>query len=338
MDPQEEINQVPAKPVYGKPGLPVIPESIKSQTPKLSGKCPGKAFLLMFILAPVISFVLGVIAHYLGIAVGFVGAWVALIPTLLTSVCGFVNWFLVLFGIAIVFMVYIGYPLLIGYLDGSLVVTGLGKNGKCRNAVIAGFAGLINGVTLYIGHSLMAWIVSKALHPLTFTTIRLESVFNTTIEGTPFWIYLMIGVEFILVLVGGFLGANNEIKTLTFCEKHNVWYGKWKQASFPVTIKEELAQAVLEMNPDYIEHTEKILKDTYPHILLQYRCCPGGADCDMELKANVLWQEQTVDKKGKTTISNQVETWFDVLLPTSFVQVLADKLGLEEVNTKKKSK
>ena len=86
------------------------------------------------------------------------------------------------------------------------------------------------------------------------------------------------------------------------------------------------------------DYSPFVITETYPHILLQYRCCPGGADCDMELKANVLWQEQTVDKKGKTTINNHVETWFDVLLSATFVQVLADKLGLEEVEKKKKSK
>ncbi len=332
----EVINQKPEQ-AYGKPGLPLIPEKIRAHAPKLSGKCPGMAVLLMFILAPIINFVVGIAAHYLGIGVGFVGGIVAAAPTLLTSVCGFINWFLVIFGFVVVVAVYLGYPYLVGFLEGSLVVAGLGKKGLCRNPAVAGLAGLVNGIAVYLGHAAISLITVKALHPLTFTTARLENVFDTTISGTPFWVYLIIGIEFIMLLIGGFSGAKSEIKGSTFCETHQTWYGKWKQAYFPLTIKEELAQAVSEMNPVYLEHTERVTNDTYPHILISYRCCPGGEACDMELKATLSWKERTVDKKGKETITNKSEVWFDTLLQADFVKVLVEKLELDLIEEKKKS-
>jgi hypothetical protein len=333
----EVINQPPEPQQYGKPGLPTIPESIRAHAPKPSGKCPGLAVLLMFIVAPVISLVLGVAAHYLGIAVGFVGGIVAAAPTLLTSVCGFISWFLVIFGFVVVVMVYLGYPYLVGFLNGGLVVANLGKKGLCRNPGVAGLAGLINGVAVYLGHTIIALIVSKTLHPLTFTVERLENIFETGIEGVPVWIYIICFVELVMLVIGGFVGAKNEIKESTFCEKHQTWYGKWKQAQFPLTIKEELAQAVSEMNPVYLEHTERVAKETYPHILIQYRCCPGGDACDMELRATLWWKERTVDKKGKETITNKSEVWFDTLLPADFVKVLVEKLHLDSVQEIKKS-
>jgi len=69
-----------------EPTLPILSTSLLERKPKLSGVCPSKATLLMFLAALPISFVLGVVAHYLGIVVGYVAGAVALIPNYLTSV------------------------------------------------------------------------------------------------------------------------------------------------------------------------------------------------------------------------------------------------------------
>lgn len=341
MDPKEELNNPQAQPVpphLPKPDLPVLPLELLANKPAHSGKCPGKALLLMFLVALPISLVLGVAAHYLGIAAGFIGGVVAALPTLITGICGFVSWLFVIFGIVVVFGVFLGFPFLAGWANGALLVSGLGKKGLCRNLTAVGLAGALNGVFLYLGHALFAWLVSGYLHPITFTVERVENLFNNDIGSIPGLVMVVCGVELILMVVGGYSGARDELKNMTFCEEHQTWYGPWRQLRFPVALIESLAQGLVDKNAEEVEQLEPVTAETYPNLMVQSRCCPSADACDLELFSSLAWQETTVDKNGKATINNKAERWFDILLPSELGRAFETRLGLDKVVVGKKKK
>ena len=331
---QEEPNNQPAQPVYGKPESAYISPDILGKKPELSGICPGKAWLLMLLAALPISFVYGVVAHYVGIAAGFIGGLVALIPNLLTSVCGLISWLFVIFAFGVMATVIFGYPVLMGYINGAYIVVGFGKKGLCRNVGAAGFSAAINGILAYLGHILITLLISNGIQPLTYSLSQLESAFDTNIVGIPGWLIVFCGVELILVVIGAVLGARDELKKSTFCEKHQCWYGAWKQADFPPEINVSLAAAIEAGDVNSLEKFERVAKDAYPRLSIATRSCPKSQDCDWELKATLNWQEQTTDKKGQTTINNKSEDWFDILLPADFGLQLEEKLELSFVEPK----
>ena len=326
----QEINPAPVKPV-----LPALPEELVSKKPTHTGICPGKAKALMFLAALPISFVIGIVAHFVGIAVAFVGSWIALLPTLLTSICGFVSWLFVLIGLAIIFGVYVGYPFLVGMLNGSLIAS-LGKKGLCRNPNAAGWAALLNGIPLYIGHALMSVLVAKQMGIMTFTPAQLESGFNITMSsgGGGVLTYILCAVEFAFLMWGSFTGAKDEIKNSTFCEVHQAWYGNWVNGRYPVTLINQIEQRLTGAVP--LQPLGQIKGDVFPALQFGYRRCPASETCDMEVHAILWWQVTTTDKKGQTKTENQSEVWFDALLPADLGCAMVAELDLKPQDKKKK--
>jgi hypothetical protein len=338
MTNQDKSTSQPIQPVLGKPLLAQLSSDVLLNKPELSGKCPGKAWMLMLLAALPISLVYGIAAHYVGIAVGWLGALVSVIPTLLTSACGFVSWLFVIVGIAIMAVVIFGYPFLVGYLDGAYIVVALGKKGLCRNVGASCFAAAINGIFAYLGHVLITLLVSRGIQPLTYSISQLESAFDTTIVGIPVWMVVLCIVEGIIVLVGAIIGARDELKGSTFCEEHQCWYGKWEAAAYPPEINASLAASIEANDVALIESFEPVANDAFPRLSIQARSCPKGDGCDWEVKATAWWQEQTVDKRGQTTTNNKSEQWFDVLLPSEFGRQLKEKLGIKIIVPEKKKK
>jgi len=338
MEPQEdtkapEIQEIVPTPV--KPALPALPEELVSKKPTHTGICPGRAKVLMFLVALPISLVVGMVAHFVGIAVAFVGTWIAVLPTLLTSICGFISWLFVLAGLAIILGVFVGYPFLVGMGNGTLVAV-LGKKGLCRNPTTAAWAGLLNAFPLYVGHALMSVLVARRMGILTFTPGQIESTLGINLgsRGGSIFIMILCVIEFAFLLWGSFSGAKLEIKDSTFCEEHQAWYGKWVNGRYPVSLIERVEQRLTQgitLNPGV-----KVKDDTYPALVLSYRRCPASEACDMEMKATLWWQETTTDKKGKTTTNNKSELWFDALLPADLGCAIAAELDLKPEEKKKK--
>ncbi len=328
MTNQEELNDQSIQPVFGKPFITPLTADVLANKPKLSGICPGKAWALMLLAALPISLVYGVVAHYVGIAAGFVGGIVALIPNLLTSFCGLISWVFLIFAFAVMAMVILGYPFLAGYLNGMFIVAGLGKKGLCRNVNVAGFAAVINGIVAYFGHVLLTLLISKTIQPLTYSVSQLESAFDTTIVGIPGWLVVFGFIELILVVVGAVTGAREGIKENTFCEEHQCWYGAWTSGNFSPDINTSLAAAIEAGDASLLESFEQISKAAFPRLSIQTRTCPKSEDCDWELKATLSWQEQTTDKKGQTTTNDKSEQWFGILVPSDFGHQLKDQLKL----------
>ena len=342
MKPKEELINISGTQEKGlqpaKPELPVLPEELTSNKPSHTGICPRKAKTLMFLAALPISLVVGMAAHFVGTAAAFLGTWVAVLPTLLTSVCGFVSWLFVLVGIAIVLGVFVGYPFLAGYLNGKLVAT-LGRKGFCRNPKTAGWAGLLNGIPLYLGHVIMSFLVTHQLAIMTFTPAQLESTFDIdmAVRGGAVLTSILCAVEFAFLLWGSFTGARDEIKDSTFCETHQAWYGKWVQGRYPATVISQLAQRLTE--PVYIQPVHQVKAQVNPALNIAYRCCPVGEDCEMELKATLWWQQTSVDKNGQQKTDNLSELWFDMLIPAELGRgIIVMELDLKPQDKKKKKK
>ena len=62
-----------------EPTVPSLSAQILERKPKLSGACPSRSLALMFGAGLPLAVVAGVVAHYLGILVGWLGAYSLLI-------------------------------------------------------------------------------------------------------------------------------------------------------------------------------------------------------------------------------------------------------------------
>ncbi|MCJ7695635.1 MAG: hypothetical protein MUO40_09425, partial [Anaerolineaceae bacterium] len=123
-----------------------------------------------------------------------------------------------------------------------------------------------------------------------------------------------------------------------FCEEHQKWYSKWKQAVFSVGSIEPITLAIQENDPQFLDPVVLVAGDTYPHVIIKSRSCPTSSDCDLELKGDVFWQIDKVDKKGQKTKETKSKAWFDVMAPAAFGHQVEEKLGLKEVISKKEGK
>ncbi|MCJ7694647.1 MAG: hypothetical protein MUO40_04395, partial [Anaerolineaceae bacterium] len=244
-----------------EPLLPGLPESFLAKKPHLSGACPSKATLLMYLAGLPISLVIGALAHYVGIGVGYVAGIVATLPNLLASVCGVVLCAFAIFAIIVVLGAFLGYPFFVGYLGGT-VVGELGKKGLCRNAKVAAWAGLLNAIFIYLGHSIVAFLSYRGLHPMTVTVKMFEDIFDVSINGTPWWITLLVVIEFAMLLIGAYQGGKQTITEAVFCEEHQKWYSKWKQAVFSVGSIEPITLAIQENDPQFLDPVVLVAGDT----------------------------------------------------------------------------
>jgi len=283
----------------------------------------------MFLAALPISLILGVVAHYLGIIVGYLAGLVALIPNLLTAICGVLLCVFGIFAFLVILAVFFGYPFIVGMAGGEIVGQ-LGKKGHCRNPRVAGWAGALNSILIYLGHSIVALVSYGGFHPMTVTTKMFEDLFDTVIRGTPWWMTVLVALEFAMVIIGAAYRANEVIGESAYCETHSVWYAKWKQGRFSVEAAEALAIALQTQNARELETTVQMEEESYPHLIIKTRGCPSSPSCDVEIAGTAFWQEIKVDKKGKTSTETKSKPWFDVMVPGIFGYALEKTLALHE--------
>lgn len=324
-------------PVGVEPMLPDLPVDFMANKPKLSGACPSKATLLMFLAAIPISFGVGVAAHYVGIAVGYVAGLVALLPNLLASVCGFMLCMFVVFAFIVLLAAFLGYPLFVGYLNG-IIVAELGKKGLCRNPKAAAWAGLWNGIFVFAGHAFICMLLTRTIYSMTISKEMIENAFDTTLGEAPWlWVVLAI-IEFVMVLIGGYQGGKQTITEAAFCETHQKWYTPWRQGIFGIDSKEPVALAIQENEAQFLDNVTLATAEQYPHLVLKTRNCPTSPGCPVEIRGDVFWQVETVNKKGEKTLETRNKTWFDVMADADLAHRMEEKLSLKEVKAEKKAK
>jgi hypothetical protein len=311
-----------------EPTVPVLSQSILERKPRPSGICPPRSLALMFGAGLPISIVVGVIAHYIGILVGWLGGLIAALPNLLFGACGFIACGAVIFALVVIAAVVFGYPIVVGVVAGGIVGE-LGKLGKCRNTHAAGLAGAFNGVIIYAVHALVAFLVTASLHVLTVNTSTLEDLFDVTLDGTPWWMYVLVIIEAIIVIVASAATASGTVGGATFCEEHEVWYGPWREARLPVEHAEPIAQALETGTLQGLEDVARLTSQNFPHLLMRIRRCPTSPSCDVEITGKVVWQEKKVDKKGKESTEQHSKEWFDTMVPPGLGEALEKAMGLD---------
>jgi hypothetical protein len=311
-----------------EPTVPALSQSILEGKPKPSGICPPRALALMFGAGLPISAVVGVAAHYVGILVGWLGGLIAALPNLLLGACGFVACGAIIFALIVIAAVVFGYPLVVGMVTGTIIGR-LGKSANCRNANTAGLAGAVNGVITYATHVLVAFLVYASLHILTVNISTIEELFDVTLAGTPWWMYVLIAIEAIITIASSAVTASGTIEESTFCERHEVWYGPWREARFPVELADPIAQTLEAAALQGLENPTRLTEQVFPHLLIRLRKCPTGPSCDVEIAGKVTWQEKKVDKKGKESTEQHTKEWFDTMVSPGLGEALEKALGLD---------
>jgi hypothetical protein len=321
-----------------EPVVPVINPAILKTKPKPSGACPSKAALLMFLAGPAIAVICGVVAHYLGIAVGWLGGIIAALPTLLTSICGFVMCMGVIFAIIVILAVVFGYPAVVGVVMG-LITAALGKKGNCRNPAAAGLAGALAGIFAYAGHVLIGYLVAGTFSIMTINASDFAEIFDiTSIRGTPWWMFALMVIELAIVVIAAGWSAKDENQNDLFCEPHGVWYDAWKEANYALDLAPAIAETLEASQVRGLENVNFVEATTYPNLKISSRRCPSSTACELQFKVALNWQETTVDKKGQQKTENQVKVWVDTMLTPSLGFAIENALRLDEAKTAKKQK
>jgi len=310
-----------------EPTVPVLSQSILERKPKPSGICPPQALMLMFGAGLPVSAIIGVIGHYVGILVGWLGGLIAALPSLLFGACGVVVCGAVIFALAVIAVVVFGYPVVVGVVNGAIIGQ-LGKSGKCRNTNAAGWAGAFNGIIAYAAHAVVAFLVYASLHILTVDVSTIEDLFDVTLSGTPWWMYVLIVIEAIIVIASSAATASSTIGEATFCEKHGVWYGSWQEGSYLVELAKPIAETLESGALQGLEDVTLLTASVFPHLLIRTRRCPTSLSCDVEIAGKVVWQEKKVDKKGKESTEQHTKEWFDTMVPPSLGEALEEVLSL----------
>ena len=320
-----------------EPLLPDLPAGFLANKPKLSGACPPKATLLMFLAAIPISVVVGMVAHYVGIAVGYLAGLVAMIPSAMASVCGVVLCMFVVFAFIVIIAAFLGYPFVVGYVNG-MIVAELGKKGLCRNDKTAAWAGLWNGLFVFLGHAIICLLLTRTVYSMTVSKELIEGLGNTTLGEQNWFLALLAIIEFVMILIGGYQGGKQTISEAAFCEEHQKWYTPWRQGIFGIDSKEPIALAIQENDTQFLDKVLLTTADQFPHLILKTRNCPECVTCPVEMRGDVFWQIDKVDKQGKVTKENKSRLWFDVMADAEFAHRVEEKLNLKEVKAQKKEK
>ncbi|MBN1935046.1 MAG: hypothetical protein JW934_10295 [Anaerolineae bacterium] len=171
---------------------------------------------------------------------------------------------------------------------------------------------------------------------MTVTTRLLERLFSTTIQGTPWWMTILVIVEFVMVIIGITYRANEAIGESAYCETHRVWYTKWKRGRFSVEVAEAVVACLQTQDAQGLENIAQMEAESYPHLIVQTRGCPSGPICDVEITGTAFWQVTTVDKRGKSSTETKSKSWFDVMVPAAFGYAMERQLGLQENPAKKR--
>lgn len=320
--------------------LPILSESLREHKPKLSGACPLKAIPLMFLVPLPISLILGGAAHYLGIVIGNIAEFLASVPQYLGGGVIVVIAVLVLVCIGVL-AAFIFYAIIVGAIGGSIVGQ-LSKKGHCRNPVVVGWAGFLNGIVIYLGHLLLTLRSSPGISPvtigefspMTITIEMFEHLIDKGISGTPWWMIALVIIEFAIVVFSAIAIAYSNLVESNYCEAHGRWYTDWKENCFPINTAETIAKALHAQDAREIESIEHQDKKNFPHLIIKTRTCPSNQSCDIEIAGTLFWLEITTDKKGNTSQKQKSQLWFDVMMPAIFGSAFDQAIALEN-NTEK---
>jgi hypothetical protein len=307
-------------PRVGKPAVPNIEGTKeKFKKPDPSGICPTDASVRALGIGLPIAVVIGVLTHYVGLAVG----WVSLVLAglFLRFCCALPA------SVVLILLAGLGYPFFVGFANGYATGS-LAKGGKCRNPGRSGLMGLATGIVAYGVYLAFCYLVTGSLT----ISSKLVDVISTFAEvepsGTPWWMWVAIAIEAAIVLIGSYTGGSQAISENTFCEEHDDWYGEWKEVRLTAAVAEPLAVALATESTQEIGEVATSAEKEYPHLVIKVRKCPTGPSCDVEMAATLVWQVAQ-EQRGKTKYKEEKEEWFDIMIPHGLGASLEEKLFIQ---------
>jgi len=326
---------------------------------QLSGICPAKAIVMMFLFGPFISFILGMAIHYLAFPFSWLNSALwnlgretspdwrtiggAVLIGFLIIVAAVISGFRLAAGLGALFIMYaiilltffligtigpfiifVAFPILIGIIISFLVLR-LAYLGHCRNTIVAGWAGVTNGIFVYAVHIILGLWLNGNPQPMTLS--NLQFLQNTA------WTIVAMATEFVLITAVAYLLVKSLLSRLSYCETHNVWYPrKWKEYRLAGDSHTFLDIALQNLDASWIEKSaqkgEIILLQSevsYPHLAIEFRACPASPSCDWEMRVKRFWQETKKakengkEKESKPSILE--ETKYHTMIPAEFGQV-----------------
>jgi hypothetical protein len=203
---------------------------------------------------------------------------------------------------------------------------------------LAGLAGALTGIFTYAGHVLIGYLVAGSFSIMTINTKTFANAFNTSIEGTPWWMFVLMVIEFFIVVIAAGSQAKQENQDDLFCEPHGVWYDSWKEANYSLDLASAIAGTLEAAQVRGLENVSFLESVTYPYLKIRSRRCPSSTACELQFKAEVNWQETTVNKKGEKSTTNKTKIWVDTMLPPALGFAMEHALRLDEAKTAKKQK
>jgi hypothetical protein len=141
--------------------------------------------------------------------------------------------------------------------------------------------------------------------------------------------FVLMVIEFFIVVIAAGSQAKQENQEDLFCEPHGVWYDSWKEANYSLDLASAIAGTLEAAQVRGLENVSFLDTVTYPYLKIRSRRCPSSTACELQFKAEVNWQETT---------ANKTRVWVDTMLPPALGFAMEGALRLNEAKTAKKQK
>ena len=309
--------------------LPELSPAVLKKTHHWSGICPPQAWAVMLLLGLPLSFGLGLLCKYV---FGFLNIIISLLPLF---IYGLVAWYskfwaivFICFFLALFFFVY---PMILGSLAG--IASGyISKFSHNRNPLIWRGFGLAASLCAYAGYLYIPFSRQQVVYPILASVADITSmgfglqVGYQTLPG----LYIFVAVlEAGLAAYFAFRFASQMAEEETYCETHKTWHAQEKIGFISEADADLLVAALESENHETLKSIHKFSSEDYPHLEIKTRHCPVEPACQVDLTCTLAWLEFKTDKRGKTSETKKKETWFKLLVPAAFGQILEETLALQ---------
>jgi len=303
-----------------KPSLPSVIDTDWYEPYRHSGKCPLKTIPLMLGYGIVASGIAGVAGYYGGAIPVFLGKLIfgigAIIGNMKGGATGKIGY---AYLIPVLIIVGLGllFPLILGVISGSFIGS-VGKTGKCRNAWLAGAIAGLCGIATY---GIFAWMTMKfggGLHETSHLTKLID------LPSDSVWMFLIMGVDALVVIGSSMSIAVESISKTPFCEKCNEWYLDPIKGRYPAEIATGLFETLETSDPRNLPTYQSMspnANDTYITVELQKCACQQS---DYRLITSLHWQEAKQKKDGKAKVEDKI--WFATMISQSLGRQLRARL------------
>jgi hypothetical protein len=330
-----------------EPILPEIPETIRKKQFHHSGKWESGSLPKLIGYGLAFAVMAGAAAQFVGLLFpmllpamdGIAGSMLNRIseyprgggiPVLFWGCC---------FGLLFVLLtlgVYFGLPAILGTVVG-IRIGDLAIKYKNRSPTLVGMVGLLGGMFGYATSFVLRYsirkmpdtifslfsadIVRQKWQPASsyfsaLNTSPEQSRLNAIANGIPWWIYVLLAIDALIVLTFSYLSSYDRINKRPFCEKCHEWFTEWRQVSISIDRLPSLFRAI--EGGSVAELNGITTVSSFPKAVLKFERCNACLMEDYQLTIVVKWKE-IVNQKPKL----REKQWFRVMAPADVALKLA---------------